>query len=104
MRCILKNQISSPICGFIFLMAIFLLSAPAEAATIDDIIAMHDAGVSGDIIVDVIEATSLDEEMDADAILFLESIGLDPIVLDYLKSYYDIDPGDFEGSDYTDDE
>ena len=69
--------------GLLFLA----LPAAASAATVDEIISMHNAGLSSDIIIQVIDATGLDKPMDIDTLELLKKDGLDDSVLSYLTKY-----------------
>ena len=73
-------MITAIICGFLTLAA----ASPASAATYDEIIAMQDAGIAPEIIIEVIEATGLDEPLDVDALIYLAENDVDPMILDFL--------------------
>ncbi len=76
--------------------ALFIaLASPAEAATIDEIIEMSDAGVPPEVIIEVIEATGVDEPLDDEAWQVILDADLDPAVLEYLILEY----GDIAGDE-----
>jgi len=70
------------------IMAILLIAMPLWAATIDEIISMQEAGISPEIIVEVIDATGLEEPMDEDAWSALLEAEIDPLILEYLIAEY----------------
>ncbi|MCX6645543.1 MAG: hypothetical protein NTY09_04175, partial [bacterium] len=82
--------------GFI---AFIFLTPGANAATIDEILIMSDAGIPTDVIIEVVEATGLDDDLDEDAILKLVDADLDPTLLQYLLSFLP----DSENSNLVDD-
>jgi hypothetical protein len=68
-----------------FLAAMLIMvPSPARAATIDEILAMNDAGLSAEVIIDVIDATGLDEPIDVDTLILLQKKGVDEQVIEYL--------------------
>jgi hypothetical protein len=88
------------ICAWIISLtasALLLIAVPtsARAATIDEIISMHDAGLPAEVIIQVIEATGLDEPLDIDTLNMLSEHGLDSEVLSYLTKYL---PSEAEGN------
>ncbi len=74
------------ISAWIILMGVaqLALPLPSMAATFDEIIAMHDAGVPSEIIIDVIEATGIEEEIDTETLVLLLDYGVDNTVIDYI--------------------
>jgi hypothetical protein len=72
----------------IFAMSLIFIPAVANAATIDEIITMNNSGVSGELIVEVLDATGIDDPIDLDTLEYLESIDIDPYVLGYLRAIY----------------
>jgi len=73
----------------VFLLLVFLVSSQTQAATMAEIIAMSDAGVPPDVIIDVIDATGMDDNPDADNIGWLLDSGIDDAVLEFiLINYY----------------
>jgi hypothetical protein len=71
----------------VFITAFIVLSPAVSAATVDEIVAMHDAGIPSDTIIKVIDATGLDRALDIDTIIYLKNKGLDQDVLDYLAGF-----------------
>jgi len=60
----------------------------AGAATLDEIVAMSDAGLPTEVIIEVIDVTGLDDTLDVDAITWLIESELNPDVLEFLLEYY----------------
>jgi hypothetical protein len=60
------------------------LVSPSRAATLDEIVAMQDAGISAEVIIEVIQSTGLDDPLDIDALIYLAQNGVDDAVLDFL--------------------
>jgi len=99
--------------GLVFLVSTVLMSVsalPANAATPDEIVAMTQAGIPSDVIIDVIDATGFEGELDADTLTLLIDSGVDESVVNYLLSKLE-DGGDIEaevsgqeawGADITD--
>ncbi|MFH1676073.1 MAG: hypothetical protein ABIC40_03525 [bacterium] len=58
-----------------------------SAATIDEIVQMHESGISSDTIIAVIEATGLDEPLAISDLEFLNEVGIDSDILTYLAQY-----------------
>jgi len=69
------------------LASLLIWVPPVEAVTVDEIVSMHKAGVAPKIIIEVIEATGLEEEITWETLENLEKAGLDEIILDYLAGY-----------------
>ncbi len=95
----------------VFIVLSLLITIPVQAATIAEIVAMSEAGVPPDVIIDVIDATGMEDPLDADSISWLLDSNVDNAVLEYvLVNYYieddiDIDDVMLESSserDYTD--
>lgn len=72
---------------FVFILFAIHGATKADAATLDEIFIMSGAGIPTDIIIEVVEATGLDDELDEDAILELVDADLDPLLLEYLLTY-----------------
>ena len=68
----------------LFGLLMFAAATPALAATFDEIIAMQDAGIAPETIIEVIEATGLDEPLDVDALIYLAENDVDTMILDFL--------------------
>jgi hypothetical protein len=69
------------------LAAFFFFTPASNAATIDEILIMNDAGIPTDVIIEVVEATGLDGDLDEDAIVKLIDADLDPDLLQYILSF-----------------
>ena len=85
----------------IFLIALFtfiFLTTGVNAATIDEILIMRDAGIPTEVIIEIVEATGLDDNLDEDAIIELVDADLDPDLLQYLLTWI---PGDENYTDYA---
>jgi hypothetical protein len=85
------------------IMALVLIALPLRAATIDEIISMQEAGISPEIIIEVIDATGLEDPMDEDAWSALLEADIDPLILEYLVAEYLANSDDDEWS-WEDDE
>ncbi len=83
------RQLVTLVCGLVML----LLASPLWAATLDEIISMHDAGVPPQLIIEVIEATGLDEPLDVDSLVYLAESGVDSAVLDFLIDAFPVESG-----------
>jgi hypothetical protein len=66
-----------PLVSFIFLA----FSAPAFAVTVDEVVDMAEAGVSGDVILALIEATDSSFDLSADEIVMLKEAGLNDEII-----------------------
>lgn len=69
-------------------LTIFCSARPILAATTDEIIAMSDAGLPPDIIIEVIKATGLPDPLDIDTIIRLKMHNIDNKILEYLASNF----------------
>jgi hypothetical protein len=58
----------------------------AQAATFDEIVSMGNAGLSPEVIIEVIKATGLDKPIDVDTWISLQEQGVDESVLEYLAT------------------
>ena len=85
--------------AFVFAALMLLIAGPTHAATIDEIMAMQDAGVPNDVIIDVIDSTGLDDPLDADTIVWLVENDLDPEILGYLLENYYVESDEETGKD-----
>jgi hypothetical protein len=81
----------------ILLFAWILIPIATHAATIDEIVAMSDAGLTPEVIIDVIDATGLEEPMDVDTWIGLQKQGVHEDVLSYLIQF--LPEGSETGSD-----
>ena len=70
--------------GILLAGLLLLVPSPARAATIDEILAMNDAGLSPEVIIDVIDATGLEEPLDIDTLIMLQKKGVNEQVIEYL--------------------
>ena len=74
--------------GLISAWLLFLgTPAPVLAATMDEIISMHKAGLPAEVIIKVIDATGIEFTIDADALAKLKGQGLDDAVLNRLADF-----------------
>ncbi len=83
-------------CIAIALLMVLIPVSPAFAATSDEIISMHEAGVPSEIIIEVIEVTGFDDPLDTETIYYLVDYGVDQGIIDYLLSRIDDDSDFFE--------
>lgn len=89
MREISKRFIDRAVPAVVACIAMILITAmPIRAATIDEIVSMQEAGISPEIIIEVIDATGLDDPMDEDAWSVLLENDIDPLILEYLVAEY----------------
>jgi hypothetical protein len=94
-------------CGIMTLAGaalLLLLSSPLRACTVDEIIAMDEAGIPPEVVIEVIEATGLDDPVDIELITDLAELGVDSAVLEYLAGYLEQEAGDEEDADTDDDD
>jgi len=73
------------------LLGLLILPYAAIAASADEVIAMTDAGIPPETIIDVIDATGADELLDTDTIISLMEYGVDNDVIEYLLELTDDD-------------
>jgi hypothetical protein len=64
--------------------AFFLAPETAVAATVNEITAMHDAGIPPEVMIEVLDATGIDEEVDEDTIVYLWDCGVDQDVIEFI--------------------
>jgi hypothetical protein len=70
------------------LVSTLLLAVPVDAATFEEIVIMSDAGIPAEVIIEVIEATGLDDVLDDEGLSYLLDAELDPVLLEYVLSFH----------------
>jgi hypothetical protein len=91
----LSTHIAGSLLGLATLALILLAGTGARAATVSEIVEMHNLGVPPEVIIEVIQATGLDDELDEAAWAYLVDSEVDPMVLEYLAVEFLLD-----GSEY----
>ena len=73
------------------LLFLLITPLPASAASADEIIEMNNAGLSAQIIIEVIDATGFDDPLDSDTFIYLLEYDVDYEVIEYLLEFAEDD-------------
>jgi hypothetical protein len=71
----------------VFMQFLIQLGSPVQSATLDEVIAMHEAGLSAEVIIKVLDATGMETAIDAETLVSLKEQGLDDEVLSRLADF-----------------